>query len=114
MFECVVFLPLPIQPQGQSAREPLSVEIARFSFDPGFHKGEQISVVDLNWDGQLFSFHAIVKDSKKQIRSTDNGSVVRLMVLVEMADKEQIPQMVEILKTLNPNRFENYPLMESE
>ena len=114
MFECVVFLPLPIQPQGQPTTEPLSAEIARFDFDPGFHVGEQISIANLEWDGKSFSFHAIVKNRKRQIRSTNDSSVLRLMVLVEMADKEQISQMVEILKTLNPNRFENYPLLEDD
>lgn len=114
MFECLVYLPLPIQPQGQPLTEPLSFKIARFDFDPGFQVGEQISIADLEWDERLFSFHAIVKNLKKQIRPRSDGDVLRLMILVEMADKEQIPQMVEILKTLNPDKFENYPLMEAE
>jgi hypothetical protein len=116
MLECVIHLLLPIQPTGQSLDKPLSIQVAKFDYDPGLHEGDEVSIAELKWgygESHSFSFNAMVTARRKQIRPGE-PDVLRLNIQLEMADKEQIPQMVEVLKTMNQGKLENYPLMEED
>jgi hypothetical protein len=92
MFECLILLHLPLT-------EMPDVQIAKYNFDPGLQVGEPVDVIELKWGSELFSFEAVVKVRKYQIKPQNDS--FRLLIGLEMADKEQLLQLVKILKELN-------------
>ncbi len=103
MFECQVYIHLPLD-------EKPDIEIARYDFDPGLQIGDIVNVTDLVWtkipDSQTlmyndssFSFEAMVKIRKYQIEPRNSkDAVFRVLIGLEMADKEQLSQMAEIIE----------------
>jgi hypothetical protein len=103
MLECLVYLHLPLE------RNP-HIQIAKYDFDPGLQPGQKVDVTDLCWGfgkGESFSFEALVTLRKNQINPQENqqNDIFRINICLEMADKEQLPKLVEILKKLNPGEI---------
>ena len=115
MFECVVNVELPIYP-GEK-REITSYQIASYDFDPGLEVEEQVKVNDASFfqikrngkrvrstQVERFSFQAIVKERTKIVEpdfEIDAGEVVdklTLLIVLEVADKEQLPEISRILR----------------
>jgi hypothetical protein len=104
MFECLVYLNLPLQ-------EYPDVQIAKYEFDPGLQPGQKVNVTDLCWgfgEGESFSFEALVTLRKYQIepQGKHQNDIFRVSIGLEMADKEQLPRLVEILEELNPGEIQ--------
>jgi len=120
MFECGIYLVLPIQSSAnETATKPLGIRVAKYEFDPGLYPGDEVNVSDLEWgwNGEKpFTFSALVIDRKKFIRAKQDPNrpqdVFHLVIEIEMADKEQIPRMVKILKELNPEKIKDLRLAE--
>jgi hypothetical protein len=103
MLECRIYVHLPMD-------NLPDVEIARYNFDPGLQIGDKVSVVDLVWgripdrtsaiyEESFFSFEAIVTNRKYQIEpQSDTEDIFRVSITLELVDREQIPQLAEIVK----------------
>lgn len=120
MFECIVFVELPIYPGDNEEIE--SYRIASFSFDPGLQLGEEVQVDEASFflnslpasgrrvRGQeaRFSFRAIVKEKLKLIQPDaqgENGVTDKLVlqIVLEIADKENLPEISRIMRGHNSN-----------
>ncbi len=111
MFECLVYLNLPLE------KYP-DIQIARYEFDPGLQLGQKVNVAELSWgqgDGELFSFEALVKLRKYEIKPQNKhqNDIFRILIGLEMADKEQLPRLVEILVQLNAGKVKKAELHDS-
>ena len=108
MIECTVYLHLPL-------KEYPYISIMRYSFDPCLKVGDRVSVVDLKWDkitensgglyvepGILASFEALVTIRKYCIDYKRKNTIL-LEIGLEMADKELLPKLVEIINN-NPEQ----------
>lgn len=112
MFECTIWIPLPLKIKGQSSDSSWS-SLAKYNYDPGLQVGEQVSVQDLKmgyWEDKPFSFVAMVVERRKIIKPSKEGDMFELAIFLELADKEQLQRMREILKKLNPGKFEDYEI----
>lgn len=107
MFECIVYIPFPLKTKGQIS-EISWMNIAKYTYDPGLQVGDQINIQDLKmgyWGDKPFSFKALVVDRRKIIKPNKEGDAFELAILLELADKEELQRMREIIKKLNPNKF---------
>jgi hypothetical protein len=59
------------------------------------------------WEDESFSFTAMVVRKEKTVKPHKDGDISRIDVFVELADKEELERMREILKRLNPGKFED-------
>lgn len=121
VFECVVWLVVPaIDPPPQPGDKTYqTLSIAKFNFDPGFQVEEEVWVSDfkVGWstaehpDGEPFDFKTMVTERRKEIlaRPEDQGSVFRLSIILQPADRERVARMVEVLRQLNRD-MRNFPL----
>jgi hypothetical protein len=121
MFECSVLVFLPLR--DKESKLPLSFEVARYDFDPGLHPKDAVYVQDAAFfstrrngelvrsDGPRFNFDAQVVRRNKVVTSGPPSSLV-LFIELEVADKEQIPEMVNSVKQVFPE-YEDYVLDES-
>lgn len=112
MFECVIYIHLPL------AKEP-AIQIARYEFDPGLQLGEQVKIVNLKWgweDSESFSIEAIVKSRRYEIRPQEKpqNDIFRLLVGLEMIDKELQQRAIAILEKLNPEEINRYIILQDK
>lgn len=105
MFECRVYLHLPL------TKYP-DVSIAKYEFDPGLQIGDKVKVTNLEWqkiksneyytkvfEEVSFSFEAMVTLRKYEIEPQNGeGSIFRILIGLEMADKEQLAKLAEIIE----------------
>lgn len=117
MFECIIWFIFPLKIKGQST-ETSWTSLAKYNYDPGLQVGDKVDIQDLKmgyWEDKSFSFTAMVVDRRKIIRpNKKEGDRFELAIYLELADKEQLQRMREILKKLNPGKFEeNEPEVES-
>lgn len=114
MFNCVITVYLPLQTVEDS--EPWHPIIAQYDFDPGLYEGDSVRVheapfcntrvngVLVKGDGPSFSFVAMVKRREKII-GYGEPSKLTLEIELEIADKEQIPEIIETLVQNFPGRL---------
>jgi hypothetical protein len=123
MFKChfLVYLPI-VQKNGEN--NPLSFRIAEFDFDPGLAIGSEVTLQDVSLTSSYrngkrvvdsfstpkFRFKALVTDRKYLIRQENDNNIVTdklvLNVILEIADKDIIPEMVEQLISTFPDDYE--------
>lgn len=90
--------------------ESLWTKVAEYNFDPGLQVGEEILLSDIHfakWQDEPFLFTAMVVRKVKTVKPHKDGDIFRIEVFVELADKEELERMREILKRLNPGKFED-------
>lgn len=120
MYKCVITVLLPLRIVGESS--PLCFEIAEYDFDPGLYP-EDIVFIDnasflqtkkkgklVEGDEQKFSFEAQVLRRRKIIEPGVPKDSFTLLIALEIADKEQIPEIVRLCKTTFPGEYEDYEL----
>jgi hypothetical protein len=104
MIECKIYIHLPLQ-------ECPDVEIARYSFDPGFQVGDVVNVYNLQWDliteteswlqvdrgVSIPNFEAMVK-IRKYLLDLNRKDIIMLDIGLEMADKEHLAKLAEIIQ----------------
>jgi hypothetical protein len=103
MFKCKVYLHLPLE-------EYPDIEIASCDFDPGLQIGDKVNVKDLKWQkiqdnfhvfpAKSFSFEAmvIIRRYIMEPKRPTKDSLFYLEIGLEMADKEKLPELVELMK----------------
>jgi hypothetical protein len=104
-------MPFPLKVKDVEVEvESLWTKVAEYNFDPGLQVGEQIVLSDIHfgeWQDEPFSFRAMVVRKEKTVKPHKDGDIFRIDVFVERADKEELERMREILKRLNPGKFED-------
>ena len=104
-------MPFPLKVKDVEVEvESLWTKVAEYNFDPGLQVGEQIVLSDIHfgeWQDEPFSFRAMVVRKEKTVKPHKDGDISRIDVFVELADKEELERMREILKRLNPGKFED-------
>ena len=104
-------MPFPLKVKDVEVEvESLWAKVAEYNFDPGLQVGEQIVLSDIHfgeWQDEPFSFTARVVRKEKTVKPHKDGDIFRIDVFVERADKEELERMREILKRLNPGKFED-------
>lgn len=130
MFTCEIAVSLPLYQEGTQRR--LDFIIARYSFDPGLQFGDEVRINDATFTqewktegryekgerqqiirqvegtGPKFSFDARVIGRKKVIEPKVPEDSFVLKIGLEIADKEQMPEMVNYLKETFPGKYEGY------
>lgn len=113
MFKCAIVLPLPVRDAGEI--ENTSFVIAEYGFDPGLALEDIVLVTEapfarttrngkrIKGDGPFFSFSAQVVERLKVIRPKAEGDEFTLIIKLEMADKEQMPEIVCLYKSFFPD-----------
>jgi len=111
MFEYIVNMPFPLKIKDVEVEvESLWTKVAQYNFDPGLQVGEEIVLSNIHfgeWQDKPFSFRAMVVRKEKTVKPHKDGDTFRIDVFVELADKEELERMREILKRLNPGKFED-------
>ncbi len=115
MFNCAVSVFLPVVAPGKD--EPWRAVIAQYNFDPGLMVGDEVEIVDAplcttKVDGRRvqgsspkFTFRGkVVSREKVILPNTYNHETDRvtdafeIQIVLEIADKEHIGQMAEVMK----------------
>jgi hypothetical protein len=113
MYRCCILLTLPLTYTDSSDNSPTFFTIAKYNFDPGLQEGEEVQVSDwgIGWGREeVVNCTAVVV---KRIRSIipkdrkDDTDVFELSIILEIADKEQVPRICEIFRKLNPGKFKD-------
>jgi hypothetical protein len=124
MYECSINVCLPITRKGTSS--PFCITVARYNFDPGFHPGEEFFVQGAEFirtirqgqvvegDGPTFNFAAQVLRRRKIVKHEAPIDKLMLVIEAEIADKDQTPEIVDMLKTHFPDTYEDYVLQEED
>jgi hypothetical protein len=114
--ELQVFLPLCIE----GTNDPICFKIASFSFDPGLYEKDLVLVrnaaflttkvngVKVDGSGQKFSFEGLVIKRRKMVEVGANDTFV-LMITLEIADKEQVPEITDMLKKISSKYVDYRP-----
>ena len=90
--------------------QSLWTKVAQYNFAPGLQVGEKIVLSDIHfggWQDERFQFTAMVVRKEKTVKPHKDGDIFRIDVFVELADKEELERMREIIKRLNPGKFED-------
>ena len=113
MFKCAIVLPLTVRHPGEM--ENSDFVIAEYEFDPGLALGEIVLVAEapfvrarrdgkrVKGNGPFFSFTALVVERLKVISPEAEGDEFTLIIKLEMADKEQLPDIVRLYKSFFPD-----------
>lgn len=109
MFKCVVRLVIPLKPKGQQTVSPMFWQMAEYDYDPGLQVGDEVQVTD--WGiGELgdkpVTFIASVTRRIKEVKPQKPKDAFEISIYLEMVDKDKLSQIIEILKKLNPGKFE--------
>jgi hypothetical protein len=86
----------------------VSDEVVRYNFNPGLQVNDEMTV-ELHyggWEDKPFSFKAMVVRIEKFIQQHKGGDIFRIEIYVDLADKEELPRMREILRKFNSGSFE--------
>jgi hypothetical protein len=120
LFKCKIAVCLPLCTAGDPS--PLSFTVAEYDFDPGLYPQDMIRingtplvrtrrndklVLD---DGPKFSFDAQVLRRRKIINFDKPESSFILLIELEIADKEQLPEIIKLYKETFPGTYEDYQL----
>lgn len=120
MYKCEITVFLPLRNVGESS--PLSFVIAEYDFDPGLYPEDIVFIHNASFfrtkrngkfvlgDEQKFSFEAQVLRRRKIIEPGVPKDSFTLLIELEIADKEQIPEIVRLCKTESPGHYEDYEL----
>jgi len=104
MFNCKVYLHL------SNLEEYPDIEIASYNFDPVLQIGDKVNVKDLKWQkiqdnfyvlaAKSFSFEAmvIIRQYIIEPKRPTKDSLFYLEIGLEMADKEKLQELAEIIK----------------
>jgi hypothetical protein len=118
MYVCEVQVFLPLCYEGTNS--PICFKIASFNFDPGLYEGERILVRDATFvttrvegvkvegSGLKFSFEGLVIKRRKVVEVGVHDTFV-LLIDLEMADKEQVPTITDMLKKFSPKYVDYKP-----
>lgn len=120
MYECCINVCLPLSCRGHKG--PHCITVARYDFDPGLSIGDEIYVENAEFirtvrsgevvdgDGPKFSFTGQVLRRVKAVRHQAPKDKFLLFIEVEIADKEQIPEIVNKIKQAFPGDYQDYSL----
>ncbi|WP_434685977.1 hypothetical protein [Pseudanabaena minima] len=110
MFEYIIHVPFPLKLKDCESDEISWMKVAQYNFDPGLQIDEEINLSTHfgGWGDKPFFFKkARVVRKDKIVISQKGGDIFRIDVFVEIADKEDLVRMREILRKLNPGKFED-------
>jgi hypothetical protein len=118
MYTCKIQVFLPLCCDGTNS--PTCFTIASFDFDPGLYEGDCVLVKDATFliprvngvkvesSRPRFSFEGLVIRRYGMIEVGVNDAFV-LFINLEIADKEQIPAITDILKNFSPECVDYNP-----
>lgn len=118
MFKCLIGVFIPLCAAG--TQERLSFTVARYDFDPGLQPGDEVRINNapfvrtrrngqpVEGDDPKFSFWAQVLKRRKIVEPGAGGDKFFLLIDVEIADKELLPEIVSYFKETFPGGYEDY------
>lgn len=114
MYEYVIDLVVPLIPAtvDTGSEKPQTWEIAKYNFDPCLQVGDEVLISNLkigNHQDEPFNFMAGVIKREKEILVAKKAeeSIFRILITVEVKDKDEFPRFIEIMKRYNPDAFKN-------
>ncbi|XWK87854.1 MAG: hypothetical protein U7127_27320 [Phormidium sp.] len=114
MYEYVIDLVVPLIPAtvDTDSEEYQTWEIAKYNFDPCLQVGDEVLISNLkigNHQDEPFDFIAEVKKREKEIlvAKQPEESIFRILITVEVKEKDEFPRFIEIMKRDNPGAFKN-------
>ena len=112
MFEYVIELVVPLTPLDVGSEEYQTWEIAKYNFDLGLQVDDEVWLTNIkigSWQDEPFNFLAGVTKRQKEIlvAHKPEESIFRVLMTLEVKDKEQFPRLMEIMKNLNPGAFKD-------
>lgn len=123
MFKCEIVVFLPLRKVGQESS--LSFTIAEYEFDPGLAPGDVVNVNNASFiqtirngervagNDPKFSFEAQVLRRRKIIEPGVAKDSFLLLIDLEIANKELIPEIVKLCKDTFPGEYEDYEVTKS-
>ena len=109
MFEYIINMPFPLKVKGIDVESSFK-EVARYHFDLGLQIGDQVVLSNIHfggWEDKPFSFRTVVVRKEKTIQpQRESDDIFIIDIYVELADKEELPRMRDILIRLNPGKYE--------
>jgi hypothetical protein len=115
MFEYRIQLPLPLAFASHPDRTPVYLTVSQFNSDPGLQIKDEFFLdgYAFGWRGnEPFQANVMVTGRKKFVipKKSENASdIFRVDIIVEVADKERLPEICEILKEFNPGKYVDPP-----
>jgi hypothetical protein len=116
MFEYRIQLTLPLALASHPDTTPIYITVSKFNSDPGLQIGEEFFLdgYPFGWEGnEPFKAHVMVTERKKFVipkQQKSDSDIFRVDIVVEVADKEELPRICGILKRFNPDKLYNPPL----
>lgn len=113
MFECVIELLVSTKTVDENSEEGYRTqEVAKYKFDPGFQVGDKFFITNWkigNWQDESFNFLSVVTKRIYQVipHPQPEEDVLRLSIVIEAAEKENVARVAEIMKKLNPGAFKD-------
>lgn len=115
MIEYIVLIPslLKVDNDEIAQEEPTFSEVARYNFDLGLQLDDKIAIRDITYGDKIFSFTGavvdvlkVIKQNKEKVHKNDND-IFRIEVTIEIDDKEDMVEIRDIAKGLNPGKFKD-------
>ena len=115
MIEYIVLIPslLKVDNDEIAQEEPTLMEVARYNFDLGLQLNDKIAIRDITYADKIFSFTGavvdvlkVIKQNKEKVHKNDND-IFRIEVTIEIDDKEDMTEIRDIVKGLNPGKFKD-------
>lgn len=114
MFECHIelFLPSDMPDSLGSLIDSNSITIAKYDFNPNLQIGEKVDLVGViigEWEGNPFTFTAVVKEQKRQIcpKSREGKDVFRLYYILHVHNDDEASVIADIKKRIDPKNFQS-------
>jgi hypothetical protein len=110
MRQSVILLTLPLKPVEKPLSSPLFLHIAKYNYHLELEKGDEVEVHDWtigHYNDHPISFTALVTNKIKRIKPQKDQDIFEIAFILEIGDKDKIPKIVEIIKKLNPGKFED-------
>ncbi|MFB2920398.1 MULTISPECIES: hypothetical protein [Aerosakkonema] len=114
MYEYVIDLVVPLIPAtvDTGSEKPQTWEIAKYNFDPCLQVGDDVLISNLkigNQPDETFNLMAGVIKREKEILVAKKAdeSIFRILITIEVKDKDEFPRFIEIMKRHNPAAFRN-------
>ena len=113
MIEYIISTPSLLKVDNDEIDEdkPIYIEVARYNYDLSLQLNEKITLEDVRYGNETFSFTGavveVVKTIKQKIGKVNNkdNDIFRIDVIVEIDDKEHMQEIRDILMGLNPGKF---------
>jgi uncharacterized radical SAM superfamily protein len=109
MIECTVHMLFPLTEKEGDREEATWTPIAKYQHDIRLVEKEEFFIHNLHFGGhndEPFDFTARVVKLDKIVNPQRGEDLFKINIYVELADREKLEEIKEILRRYNPGKFE--------